>query len=174
MARIDGGGKEAAATADPAPGSVSQPTPPSPTSEDPIQFVEEEPRPVKTYLSAKQLREFKELLLRKRAELAGDVEGLTSEALDRKGQGYGDQSSMPIHMADLGSDNWEQEFTLGLIANEQAVVREIDDALQRIEDRTFGICVATQQPIDIARLRAKPWAKYCIEYARLREAGRAP
>lgn len=132
------------------------------------------PPAVKTYLSNKELREFKALLLAKRAELAGDVENLTSQALNRKSSGVSDQSSMPIHMADLGSDTWEQDFTLGLIANEQAVVREIDEALVRIEDRTYGICVATDKPISKERLLAKPWAKYCIEYARLREEGRAP
>lgn len=138
------------------------------------QPAEKRPRKVKTYLTAKELREFKELLLQKRAELAGDVRRLTSEALDRKALGGGDHSSMPIHMADLGSDNWEQDFTLGLIANEAAVVRDIDEALARIQNRTYGICMATQNEISPARLRAKPWAKYCIEYAREREAGRAP
>lgn len=135
---------------------------------------EPEAPPVKTYLNAKELKEFKTLLLDKRAELAGDVERLTSEALNRKSGGVNEQSTMPIHMADLGSDTWEQDFTLGLIANEQALVREIDDALARIEDRTYGMCVATDKPISKERLRAKPWAKYCIEYARLREEGRAP
>jgi RNA polymerase-binding protein DksA len=132
------------------------------------------PPPVKTYLSAKELKEFKAMLLEKRAELAGDVERLTSEALNRKSGGVNEQSTMPIHMADLGTDTWEQDFTLGLIANEQALVREIDDALARIEDKTYGMCVATDKPISKERLRAKPWAKYCIEYARLREEGRAP
>jgi RNA polymerase-binding transcription factor DksA len=127
-----------------------------------------------TYLSAKELREFKDVLLKKRAQLTGDVERLASETLNRKGPGYGEQSSMPIHMADLGSDNWEQDFTIGLIANEEAVVREIDEALERIAARTYGICVATQKKIGLARLRAKPWARYCIDYERLREEGRAP
>ncbi len=131
-------------------------------------------RVVRTFLTAKELKEFKAILLQKRAELAGDVEHLTSEALSRNESGAGEQSTMPIHMADLGSDTWEQDFTLGLIANEQAVVREIDQALTRIEDRTYGICMATDAPISRERLRAKPWAKYCIEYARLREEGRAP
>lgn len=142
------------------------------TSQDPIQFREEKPLP-KTHLSAKELREFRDLLIRKRAELVGDVQGLTDEALSRKGRGNGEQSTMPIHMADLGSDNWEQEFTLGLLANERTLVREIDEALDRIENKTYGTCLATHKKISKARLRAKPWAKYCIEYARAREEGRA-
>lgn len=142
------------------------------TSLDPVQFPEKPKKKIKTPLTAKQLREFKALLEAKRAELCGDVQRLTSEALHKDSEGGGDQSTMPIHMADRGSDNWEQDFTLGLIANEEAVVREIDEALARIKDKTYGVCLATQNPIGVARLRAKPWAKYGIEYARMRDEGR--
>lgn len=124
----------------------------------------------KTRLSAEQLRTFKELLLAKRSELLSDVRMLTKDALGKsRKDSAGDLSSMPIHMADIGSDNWEQDFTLGLIANERQLVREIDEALQRIEDGTYGVCLATRKPITVARLRAKPWAKYCIEYAQQME-----
>lgn len=120
----------------------------------------------KTRLNEKQLTQFRELLLEKRSELLSDVRMLTKDALGKsRKDSTGDLSSMPIHMADIGSDNWEQDFTLGLIANERQLVREIDEALQRIEDRTYGMCLATHKPITVARLRAKPWAKYCIEYA---------
>lgn len=150
-----------------------KPSPPANSNGDHKKATPPPPEPVvKTWLSTKELKEFKNLLLAKRAELAGDVENLTSQALNRKSSGVSDQSSMPIHMADLGSDNWEQDFTIGLIANEKQLVREIDEALQRIEDRTYGVCLATHEPITLARLRAKPWAKYCIEYARKREMGR--
>ncbi|MEE9294817.1 MAG: TraR/DksA family transcriptional regulator [Phycisphaerae bacterium] len=125
----------------------------------------------KTKLTKKQLREFEGKLLEKRRELVGDMENLTNEALSGN-EASGNRSSAPFHMADVGSDNWEQEFTIGLIENERLLVREVDGALQRIEDRTYGVCLATHRPIDVARLRAKPWAKYCIEYARLRELRR--
>lgn len=146
---------------------------PPATSQDPIQFPEEQEVTAKTPFNAKELREFKELLLKKRAELAGDVDHLTDEVSNRKGQDSGEHSSMPIHMADLGTDNWEQEFTLGLLANEHERMREIDEALVRIENKTYGICLGTNQPISLDRLRTMPWAKYCIEYARAREEGRA-
>lgn len=132
------------------------------------------PKIPKTFLTKKQLREFKELLLVKRAELVGDVSNLTMQGLGKDGAHGGEFSSMPIHMADLGSDNWEQEFNLDLLANERSLVRQIDETLVRIENRTYGICVATHNPISIERLKAKPWAKYCIEYARRREEGRLP
>lgn len=143
------------------------------TSQDSARF-EEEPRPLpRTHLRDDELQQFAKLLLCKRAELAGDVQQLTDQALDAKGQGLPEHSTMPIHMADLGSDNWEKEFTLGLIASERALVREIDEALERIENKSYGVCLATGKRISKARLRAKPWAKYCIEYARAREEGRA-
>jgi RNA polymerase-binding protein DksA len=142
--------------------------------EEPEPPAEPEPPLPKTKLTDKQLREFKELLLRKRAELVGDVQRLTDEALNRSRDGYGEHSAMPIHMADVGTDNWEQELTLGLVESERGRVREIDAALERIDNRTYGICLATRQPISVARLQAKPWARYCIEYERLRDEGRAP
>jgi len=149
-------------------------------ADSPVDAPPPEPPPPKTYLNEKDLAHFRELLLIKRAELAGDVNRLASEALNSKGSAHGEQSAMPIHMADLvpihmadlGTDNWEQEFTLGLLENEQALVREIDEALARIHDLTYGMCLATRKRISKARLRAKPWAKYCIEYARAREEGR--
>jgi RNA polymerase-binding protein DksA len=145
------------------------------TNGETIELVDPEKPLPKTTLSAKELREFKELLRAKRRELLGDVSQLSNEALHSNRQdAAGDLSNMPSHMADIGSDNWEQEFTLGLIATEHALLREIDDALERIENRTYGICLATHRVIGTKRLLAKPWARYCIEYARLREAGRAP
>jgi RNA polymerase-binding transcription factor len=138
-----------------------------------IELVEEGTRVPKTKLKKKDLREFERLLLEKRKELVGDMQHLSTDAHSSH-QASSGSSSVPLHMADVGSDNWEQEFTLGLIENERALVREIDDALERIENRTYGVCLATHRPINIARLRAKPWAKYCIEYAQLRELGRVP
>src|SRR5262249_15063185 len=81
-------------------------------------------------------------------------------------------SNMPIHMADVGTDNFEQEFTLGLIESERQILREIQEALIRIDDNTFGICQGTGKPIPRVRLEAVPWAKYRIEYSRLLESGK--
>ncbi len=134
----------------------------------------ERPTP-KTKFSDEVLGEFRQLLLTKRAELIGDVDHMTSEALrDSQPGGTGSLSNVPIHMADVGSDNWEQEFTLGLVANEQQRLKEIDAALQRIADHTYGICESTHRPIGKQRLRAKPWARYCIAAAREKELGGTP
>ncbi len=134
--------------------------------EEPVKFEQ-------SRLTPKELEEFRELLLAKRQQLVGDVSHLEDEAIHSRQPGSSGSSSMPIHMADIGSDTWEQELTLGLIENERGLLREIDEALERIKDGTYGICVATGKVITKARLRAKPWAKYCIEYARRRELGLA-
>ncbi|MHC4068946.1 MAG: TraR/DksA family transcriptional regulator [Planctomycetota bacterium] len=82
-----------------------------------------------------------------------------------------DLSRLPIHMADIGTDNYDQEFTLGLMDGERELIREIEEALGRIEDDTYGICQGDGEPIPKARLRAIPWARYCVEHANLREKG---
>ncbi len=142
------------------------------TTEDPIQFIEQRKTP-KTSLRAKELREYKKLLIQKRDELTGDVNHMSGSSAQAAGSGGAEHSSAPVHMADLGTDNWEHEFTLGLIVNEQKRIREIDDALSRIKNKTYGICLATHKTISHARLHAKPWAKYCIDHARARDEGRA-
>jgi RNA polymerase-binding transcription factor DksA len=76
-------------------------------------------------------------------------------------------------MAELGSDNWEQELTYGLIESKQSLLREIEEALERLRNGTYGICEATKKRITKVRLRAIPWARYCIEHARTLEAGLA-
>jgi RNA polymerase-binding protein DksA len=105
-------------------------------------------------------------------EIVGDVNSIEDEALKKSRlDASGDLSSMPIHMADIGTDNYEQEFSLNLLDSERKMLREIIEALQRIEEGTFGICEVTGRAISKERLEARPWARYCIEYARLVEKG---
>jgi len=125
----------------------------------------------KSVLTKKELAEFREMLLARRRDLVGDMSGIQAGALRGRQGGSGELSNMPTHLADIGSDNYEQEFTMGLLESERVLLQEIDEALQRIEDGTYGICQGTGKPISKARLRARPWAKYCIEYARMLEKG---
>jgi len=123
-------------------------------------------------LTAEEIQHFRELLLQKRAELVGDVSSIESEALKKSRlDAAGDLSSMPIHMADLGTDNFEQEFALGLMDSERKILAEIGDALKRIDGGVYGICEGTGKPIAKARLGANPWARYCIKYATMVEQG---
>jgi DnaK suppressor protein len=125
-----------------------------------------------TQLTVQDLAFFKKLLLEKRAEIIGDVSSMENEALKKSRlDAAGDLSSMPIHMADIGTDNYEQEFALGLLDSERKLLHEINEALQRIEDGTYGICEGTGEPIPRARLEANPWARYSVAYASLLEKG---
>jgi len=129
-------------------------------------------RTKKSRLTTADIERFKQMLLEKRREILVSVNEMEDEALKKSRlDAAGDLSSMPIHMADIGTDNYEQEFALGLMDSERKLLREIDDALQRIEQRTYGICEGTGKQIPKARLKAQPWARYCIEYARMLEQG---
>jgi DnaK suppressor protein len=121
----------------------------------------------KKRLSAKDMASFREMLLGKRRELLRNVTNIEKGALKKNRlDASGDLSMMPVHMADLGTDNYEQEFALDLMDSERKVLLEIDEALARIEDKTFGICMGTDATISTARLKAQPWTRFCIEYAR--------
>ncbi len=123
-------------------------------------------------LTTEELQHFREVLLRKWAELVGDVNSIEKEALKKSRlDAAGDLSSMPIHMADLGTDNFEQEFAIGLMDSERKILAEISAALRRIDEGVYGICEGTGKPIVRARLEANPWARYCIKYATMVEQG---
>jgi len=129
-------------------------------------------RTKKGRLTAADIEHFEQMLLLKRREIISNVNEMEGETLKKSRlDASGDLSSMPIHMADIGTDNYEQEFALGLMDSERKLLKEIDDALQRIEQKTYGICEGTGKPIPKARLEAQPWARYCVEYARMLEQG---
>lgn len=115
---------------------------------------------IKSGLGKKDLNYFKQLLLAKRLEILGDFAQL---AQDVKSAGEGVSYE---HMADTGTDNFEQEFNLGLMESERNMLQRVNRALLRIEDKTYGICVMTGTPINRERLEAKPWAQYSIDVAR--------
>ena len=122
----------------------------------------------KDIMTSAEIRKFRAILLTKRTEILGDVLSMEGEALRRQ---ISNLSRLPIHLADLGTDNYEIENTIGLMDSERKLLTEVDDALQRIEDGTYGICEGTGQPIPKERLEAIPWARYCAAYACLLEKG---
>lgn len=123
------------------------------------------PRKNQAGLGSRELEHFRDLLLEKRRELVGDMYSMESEAL--RTSGGTNLSSLPLHMADMGTDNYEQEFTLGLVEKDRGLLREINTALAKIQNGTYGICEGTGKPISKPRLEAQPWARHSIEYARL-------
>jgi DnaK suppressor protein len=119
-----------------------------------------------------ELAGYKELLLTLRARLRGDVNQLADAALKKsRSEANGDLSTMPIHMADIGSDNFEQEFTLSLMENEGVTLEQIESSLERIEEGTYGQCEECGVKIPKARLNAIPFATLCVRCAEQQENG---
>ena len=126
-------------------------------------------------MNKKDSQRFKDLLIVLKARIRGDVEQLTDEALTGHDGAAGQNS--PTHIAELGTDAYEQDFALRFVENDQEVLDEIEAALVRIEEGTYGICESCRQAgrapsksqIPKTRLKAIPYARNCIECERKRE-----
>jgi len=126
-------------------------------------------------MKAADLKVFKAALEAMRARLRGDVTTMAEAALRKtRSEASGDLSSMPIHMADIGSDAWEQEFTLSLMATEEETLELVEQALGRIRSRTYGVCEECEGVIAKKRLEAIPFAPLCIRCAEKMENGGRP
>lgn len=119
-------------------------------------------------LSDKILEEYKSKLLALRSRLRGDVSSMKKAVTKKNEMGESSStSSVPLHMADVGTDNFEQEFTFSLMQVGSVRLSEVEDALQRIEEGTYGICESCKTRIPKARLDAIPYASLCIKCATL-------
>ena len=117
-----------------------------------------------------ELQVYKTQLLALRARLRGDVSQMADATLKKsRSEANGDLSSMPIHMADIGSDNFEQEFTLSLIENDGGTLSQIEASLERMEEGTYGQCEECGTKIPKTRLAAIPYAVLCVRCAEQQE-----
>ncbi|MDD5130085.1 MAG: TraR/DksA family transcriptional regulator [Candidatus Omnitrophica bacterium] len=116
------------------------------------------------------LKNFKKIVLKKKEEILNDLKHISDDTL-RKSQkeASGDISGYTYHMADVASDNYDREFSLGLASSERKSLYELDDALKRIEEGTFGICDDCRGPITKIRLKAVPSARLCIKCQQKKE-----
>jgi DnaK suppressor protein len=113
---------------------------------------------------------YKDRLVALRARLRDDVNQMADATLNKsRTEANGDLSSMPIHMADIGSDNFEQEFTLSLMANDGGTLSQIEASLERIEEGTYGQCEECGVKIPKTRLNAIPYATLCVRCAEQQE-----
>lgn len=107
---------------------------------------------------------FQRVLLAARSKLLGASSSIEDNALSQtRSNSAGDLSSVPIHFADIGSDTFEQELSLDLLSNTNELLSEINAALDRINDNSFGKCEDCGGEINIERLNAIPYARLCIE-----------
>ncbi len=99
--------------------------------------------------------------------IEGDMSELTDEALRKAGgEASGSLSNTPLHLADLGTDTFEHEVTIGLLETEGQTLQEIAAAVGRIDNGTYGHCELCGVEIGRERLQALPFVRHCIECAR--------
>lgn len=115
------------------------------------------------------LKTYHERLIALRSRLRGDVTTMAESALRKSGIEGAENAAMPIHMAELGSDNFEQEFTLSLVKSEEDTLGAIEEALVRIQEGNYGLCVDCGAPIPKTRLNAIPFTNLCVKCAAARE-----
>lgn len=123
-------------------------------------------------MKAAELTQFKKALLELREKLMENVNYMEDEALGKSGhEASGNLSNVPIHMADVGTDNYDRDLTIGLIQNGEEELRAIDEALEKIGSKTFGLCEGEGcgKKISKVRLTALPYVKLCIDCQRQEE-----
>lgn len=114
-------------------------------------------------LDQKKLEFYKKLLLKLKDDLVHDIKNMS----DSSGSSMNDSSDVSghvQHMADVATDMYDKEFNLGLASHDRVVLQKIDAALKRIKEGTYGFCLGTGKPIAQARLKAIPYAEYCLKY----------
>ena len=104
----------------------------------------------------RRLTQQRRRLLRIRASLLQRIKCLAKDALE-------DTPGYSLHMADAATDSFDRDLTLGLASFEQEALYEVDAALQRIDDGTYGVCELTGRYIPWRRLEAIPWTRFSIE-----------
>jgi RNA polymerase-binding protein DksA len=119
---------------------------------------------LKNKYSKKDIAVFKKLILNRKEEILEGIKHISEDTLKKSQKdASGDISGYTYHMADVATDNYDREFSLGLASNERHVLYELDDALKRMEEGTFGVCQSCKTTISKTRLKAVPYAKLCVK-----------
>ena len=114
-------------------------------------------------MKKQDIEKYRAMLEEKKEILSGSIDNIHEQNLTSQREGAGELSGYSIHLADTGSDNYNREFALELVANEQEILYLIDDALERIGEGTYGKCIMCEAPIPAARLDAVPYAANCLK-----------
>jgi RNA polymerase-binding protein DksA len=116
----------------------------------------------KTPFTDDELEHFQDLILERRRRARDDIERMR-EQIDEAKEHAGEDSAYSFHMADAGTDAMEREKLYLMIARQQKYIRYLDRALERIENKTYGICKVTGEPIARERLEAVPHTEISIQ-----------
>lgn len=112
----------------------------------------------------KKFKKYYKLLIELRKHVSEEITLHTSDTLKHSARDdFGDSSSYGNHQADAGTDSFDRDFALSLVSSEQEALNEIEEAILRIKDGSYGVCAVTGKPIPAARLAAVPFARYSVE-----------
>jgi DnaK suppressor protein len=118
-----------------------------------------------------ELEGYRQSLLTLGKRLGGDFAAVASEAFRMSGgEASGGLSNAPLHLADLGTDNFDQELTVSLLENAGQALEQIRAALERVAEGTYGQCQECGKAIPRLRLQALPYTPHCVDCARKSEA----
>lgn len=116
----------------------------------------------KKRFTKKDFNGYKEKLFNLKDDILNQIRDISKDTLMKTQKEIsGDISGYGLHMADVATDNYERDFNLGLVSSEREIVIAIDDAVKRVEDKTYGICEVCKKPIAKKRLDAIPYVRYC-------------
>jgi DnaK suppressor protein len=125
---------------------------------------------IKTPFNKAELDLFKKRLLQIKAILLVNMNQMEKESLSKPmREASGDLSNLPMHLGDLGTDQYEQDFTISVMEGESNAITEINEALERIDDKTYGVCESCQKGIATPRLKAVPYARLCLKCKEVEE-----
>jgi DnaK suppressor protein len=114
-------------------------------------------------MDAKKLEYYKEKLVQKQLSLSNMVQ---------RTEGYGREKLPEIQdVADMAVESYTKEFIFGKSSGDRAILQQIVEALNRIDDKSYGSCVHCENPIQPKRLDAVPWTRHCIQCQDLLEKG---
>lgn len=123
-----------------------------------------------TYWKKDEIEQFRKRLMSLRKKISNNVNALENEAfLKTRQDSSGDLSNVPIHLADIGTDNFDRDMTIGLIENAEEGLRSIDIALEKLENKSYGRCEICDKMVSKTRLLAIPFVKHCIDCQRNEE-----
>jgi DnaK suppressor protein len=120
-------------------------------------------------MTKQEALKYKKLLLKRREDITGEINYIAKENLKSQKESSGDLSGYSYHMADMATDSYDRELNLNIASGEQEIVYDIDDALKRINEGGYGLCLSCGKKIPSTRLKAVPYAKHCIKCQSIEE-----
>ncbi len=118
---------------------------------------------MKKKFNKRELEYFKKIIFKIKEKILDEIKRISEDTLKKSQKdAAGDISGYTYHMADVASDTYDREFSLGLASNERQSLYELDDALKKIEEGTFGICEECKSLISRTRLKVVPFARLCV------------